>query len=74
MRTKEILTTLIDEEGFLRLVGDELLDKVIKGKLDELAKSTDTAIDDAMVAMIYPPLKAAVMDYLSGKAEELSAP
>lgn len=68
---KEIAAKLLDEEGLRSFLGDDILDGVIKVKLDELVESSENSLDDAIVEMIYPVVKAAVMDYIDGKLNEL---
>lgn len=73
MDPKKILLKVIDEDGLLELISVDLLDGVVKKKLDELAASSDNSLDDALVAMIYPLVKEQVVKFLKEKIDELKA-
>jgi len=68
---KLIAAKLLDEEGLKSFVADDILDGVIKTKLDELVASSENSLDDALAEMIYPVVKSAVMDYINAKLAEL---
>lgn len=71
MNAKEIIFKLIDEEGLTSLVVDDLMDSVVKNKLDELVLKTDNALDNALVEMIYPLVRAEVVKFLSEQLASL---
>lgn len=68
---KTVLLKVIDEQGVLSLVGDDLLDGVVKAKLEEIVKDTSNSYDDMLVTMVYPLVKDAVMTFLNDKLAEL---
>jgi len=69
---KTALFKVIDEKGLVSLVVDDVLDGVIHAKLKELAAGTDTSVDDALVATVYPMLRQAAVDFLAAKLSELA--
>jgi len=71
MTLKEAIIKVIDEEGLAELVGVDLMDGVVKKKLDELVLDTNNSIDDALVAMIYPIIKDAVMKFITTELGKL---
>lgn len=71
MDPKAILLKLIDEEGLKSLLLDDLMDGVIKAKLDELVASSDNSLDDALLAMIFPVIREEANKFLSEKIAEL---
>lgn len=73
MDAKKIILKLIDEQGLMSFVKDDLFDGVVLAKLQELAKKTDNSLDDALVAMIYPIMKDSVVKVLEAELEKLKA-
>lgn len=74
MDYKSVLSKLIDEKGLMSLIMDDVLEGVVKKKLDELVLDSENKLDDALVGMIYPILKEEMEKFLSEKMAELLAP
>jgi hypothetical protein len=74
MDSKEILLKILDEQGVKSLIIDDVLDGIVKAKLDELVLDTENTLDDSLVEMIYPMVKAAVSDWLQSQIDELNPP
>ena len=73
MSAKEVLFKILDEEGLKSVVLEDLMDNVLKAKLDELAAGTENSIDDALVAMVYPLLREEAQKFLDEKLAALQA-
>lgn len=69
---KAIAAKLIDEEGLKSFIAEDLLDGVVKAELDKLVLKTDNSLDDALVSMIFPIVKDAVMKFVDEKLAELA--
>ncbi len=61
---KEILAKRVDWKGMLL---EDIMDGVIKGKLDELVQKSENTIDDAVVNLVYPLLREEVAKYVEEK-------
>lgn len=72
MDPKVILLKLLDEQGLKDFVLVDVLDGIVKKKLDELVLSSDNALDDALLAMIYPVVKDAVAKILDEQLAKLA--
>lgn len=72
MDAKKVALKLIDEEGLKAFLLDDVLDGIVKAKLDELTQSTEITLDDAVVAMVYPIVRDAVSKYIDEQIAKLS--
>lgn len=70
---KSALLKVLDEDGLISLVVDDVLDGVVKAKLEELVQSSDNSLDDALLAMIYPVIREEANKFLLAKKAELLA-
>lgn len=68
---KVIAAKLIDEAGLKSFVMDDVLDGIVKAKLDELVLDTDNSLDDALVNMLYPIIRDAVAKYIDEQLAKL---
>lgn len=73
MDAKTIALKVIDEAGLRSLILEDLLDGVVKVKLDELVAKTDNSLDDALVAMIYPLIREEVAKFFDAQLAKLQA-
>lgn len=73
MDGKAALLRVLDEEGLKALLLEDVIDGVIKKKLDELVADTSNALDDALLGMLFPPLRKEVEKFIDAKLAELKA-
>lgn len=60
MDLKKVLVKVIDEQGLKSVLLEEVLDGVVKVKLDQIVADSSNAFDDALLAMVYPMIREAV--------------
>lgn len=70
---KKSLLKVIDEDGLVSFIGDDILAGVIKAKLQEIVADTSTPFDDMAFNYVYPKLEEAVMAYLIKEINEFKA-
>lgn len=73
MDPKAVAAKLIDEQGLKDFVLVDVLDGIVKVKLDEMAAGTEISLDDALVALIYPVLRDFASKALDEQLAKLQA-
>lgn len=73
MDIKPLLLKVIDEQGLKDVILKDLLDGVVKAKLDELAAASDNKLDDSLVALVYPMLREVASKFLDEQLAKLQA-
>lgn len=74
MDLKSALLKIIDEEGLKEVILVEVMDGMLKPKLEEFAKDSSNPYDDALVAMLYPILREGVKAGLDKLQEAAESP
>lgn len=72
MDYKSALSKVIDEQGLVSLICDDLMDGVIKAKLDELVQKSDNSLDDAIVAMVYPIVRDEAKKFIEAQLAKMA--
>lgn len=70
---KKSLLKVIDEDGLVSFIGDDILAGVIKAKLQQIVSDTSNPFDDMLLSVVYPKLEEAVMAYLIKEINEFKA-
>lgn len=69
MEKDQIIAMLLKRIDIKGLIVEDVIDGLVKEKLDELADKTETPLDDTIVTFIVPELSK----YVGGKLDEVLA-
>lgn len=67
----DLLKALLASLDIKKLVMEELMLKVVKPKLDELAQASPNKIDDALLPLLYPLLEKSLGEFLDRELAKL---